>query len=251
MTEKTKNYDMFKKHPSNREYDEGNILKIMKSIEAKNLLEYRPILVNGNYEIIDGQHRLEAARRLEVPIFYEVKKDVQTSDMILLNNSVKSWGRDDYLNYFANEGFINYIKLKNFMNKHKLKLTAALVILGQNGSMQRGSSFKTGEFKFPEEKEKAHSEDILRKSRQVVDYITPKLSTKPKFVEGSHFLRGLYIVLCIQALDFDTFMGKISHRLDLLRPCIRIRDYVNMFKQIYNWKNRDPIVIVDENLELN
>lgn len=57
MINVTTSYGLFKKHPLNREIDEQNLNKIIQSIKHQNLLNIQPILVNENYEVVDGQHR--------------------------------------------------------------------------------------------------------------------------------------------------------------------------------------------------
>lgn len=89
MVQSTNDYTMFQKCKSNRELDPGNIKRIKSSILAKNLLHLRPILVSKNFEIIDGQHRLEAARLLKVPIFYQIHEESDFEDVILLNANQK------------------------------------------------------------------------------------------------------------------------------------------------------------------
>src|SRR5580693_9488423 len=101
--EKTKNYELFLKHDSNRELVENNVTKIMKSIETRNLLEFRPILVNEKMQIIDGQHRLEAAKRLGIEVYYQIMKKPPAETMLLLNTNQKRWTTNDYLNYFCEE----------------------------------------------------------------------------------------------------------------------------------------------------
>ena len=59
--EKTKNYEIFKIMDCNRELSAANLQKLIGSIKSRNLLEFRPIIVNSKMEIIDGQHRLAAA----------------------------------------------------------------------------------------------------------------------------------------------------------------------------------------------
>ena len=91
MIKETSDYDIFKKHVHNRPLVEGNILKILKSIQFKNLLKYRPILIDKDYRVIDGQHRLEAAKRLCISVFYEMKTDVEHVDIKLLNDNQKGY----------------------------------------------------------------------------------------------------------------------------------------------------------------
>ena len=100
MTIETSDYSIFKKHESNRVINELALRKLINSIKSKNMLELRPILVDSQMRVIDGQHRLEAAKALRVPIFYLMKKESESLDIILLNTQ-KRWSIEDYLNFFA------------------------------------------------------------------------------------------------------------------------------------------------------
>jgi len=72
---KTKDYSIFKKHESNRGIDQNNLKKIVNSIKAEDLLAFRPILVDAQMRVIDGQHRLEAARLLDLDVYYQRKEE--------------------------------------------------------------------------------------------------------------------------------------------------------------------------------
>ena len=69
----TTNYDLFSFMPGNRDIAKKNML--VKSIEKIDLTEYKPIIVNENYVIIDGQHRFMACKELEKPIYYIILHD--------------------------------------------------------------------------------------------------------------------------------------------------------------------------------
>ena len=77
VTYSTKNYDMFitdrdKTGHWSTQNCEKLIKNLMQSISYRNLLAWRPIIVTKNFLVIDGLHRLEAAKRLGVEIYYEV-----------------------------------------------------------------------------------------------------------------------------------------------------------------------------------
>ena len=118
MILETSDYSIFQKHSSNRNIDKSNLNKIINSIKARNLLYLRPIIVNKNFEIIDGQHRLEAAKYLELPVFYQIQPEAVDEDIILLNDNMKRWTIDDYLNYYLSKGNIEYTKLNEFIKKY-------------------------------------------------------------------------------------------------------------------------------------
>lgn len=249
---KTTNYDMFNKSDYNRPILEKNVLKLMRSLKAKNLLKNRPILVDKDLNVQDGQHRLEAAKRLNIPVYYEVQEDLTPEDMVRLNDNQALWNNNNYLNFHVQKGNLEYIKLNNFLKEHKISLATAFAILGQKQfgrpkyrdmTDEEPNIFKAGKFVFPANADQLDAVDILNKSRQIIDYAMPKLEGQNKYLEGPHFRRALYIFLSIKAVDFDVFMQKLQQRLDLVRPCSRISDFVTILKQIYNFRNRNPITL--------
>ena len=66
----TMEYDKFKYQIGNREIMENNVKDIIKKIEKNEYDTAFPIVVNKNMEIIDGQHRFEALKRLGLPIIF-------------------------------------------------------------------------------------------------------------------------------------------------------------------------------------
>src|SRR5258708_2908989 len=68
-------YDSFKILNSNRKLNKLHLKRLEEIISVNNRLHLHPILVNADYEVIDGQHRLSVARKLGVPIYY-IKSDI-------------------------------------------------------------------------------------------------------------------------------------------------------------------------------
>src|SRR4026208_173423 len=144
MIQKTKNYEMFKLIKKNREkISQKDVDKIIASIQAKNLLHMRPIIVNGDYEILDGQHRFLAAKTLGVDIYYDKQDTLTSKDVIILNNA-KAWGFYDYLNFYIQEGHQEYIKIKKFMDQYKLHLKVAIIMV-MGTTKEAYHKFKSGE----------------------------------------------------------------------------------------------------------
>ena len=114
----TTNYDMFKFREDNRkEISNVHVRVLVRSITHNNMLKYKPILVNSKMEVLDGQHRLLAAKEIGVPIFYEVEKDMDIKSIISLQTQ-KAWTTTDYINAYAKNGYEDYIKLSDFCKKN-------------------------------------------------------------------------------------------------------------------------------------
>jgi disulfide oxidoreductase YuzD len=67
---KTKNYDLFNFIDGNRDVNDLHVKRLQDSFRKKYLIN--PIIVNENYEIIDGQNRFKAAKEEENPIYFIV-----------------------------------------------------------------------------------------------------------------------------------------------------------------------------------
>ena len=142
----TKNYGLFEKLKGNREINKANLNRIKESMQ-KELLPI-PVLVNQNYEIIDGQHRVKAAAELELPVYYMVVPDMNLNDVHTLNSIGKKYSFDDYLEGYAAAKLEHYENALAFRKKYKF--TAAVFMFIWTGSKSRCTSgvamnkFKTG-----------------------------------------------------------------------------------------------------------
>ena len=97
----TRSYSIFNSIIGNRNLDSKNLKRIKESINEIGL--QMPILVNENNSIIDGQHRLQAAKELEIPITYIVSKDSCEQNIDQLQIS-KKWTALDFCNRNALKG---------------------------------------------------------------------------------------------------------------------------------------------------
>lgn len=241
--ESTTNYSIFKKHESNRELVERNIVALMDSIQEENLLSLRPILVDSQMRVIDGQHRLEAAKRLKLPVFYQMQEKMSNNAIYLLNNNQLKWGREDYVDYYASLGSEHYLKIKSFMKKNKIKLTIALAVLGVSKGGGQVEKIKNGTFKFPNEMEEFDSLTKLQHLRKLVDYLRQKIMGRNVYISGATLAQAFIFFLNCKNVNFDIFMKKLPYRLDIIRPCARQDQYLEMFRDIYNFKNQNPMTL--------
>lgn len=114
----TKNYSRFKLMDANRKINKNNLNNIKKSLETKGWLG-GSIIVNENYEIIDGQHRFFALKELDMPIVYEIRKGYGASEVQALNVAQKSWTVVDTIESEANRGNQSYKWLDDLRKRFK------------------------------------------------------------------------------------------------------------------------------------
>lgn len=241
----TKDYDVFEHFDCNRSYHEGNLKKLQKSISEKNLLKSQPIIVDKKLRVLDGKHRLEVARRLNVPIYYQINEDAEEKDIILLNNAVKSWGIPDYLNFYAKQGYSEYEELQKFIDKHKVDVNIALHLLNADRSTGFYKDFKEGKYLFPDSTK--YNNAIMRKImiEDTIEYIKKKTSGNKIYLERVTFYGALVEFFSREDFVYDTFTKKLQYKLDLLRPCSKKEEYLRILKDVYNWKNHAPIEMLN------
>ena len=97
----TKTYSIFNKVIGNRNLDSKNLSRIKNSINEIGL--QMPILVNENKSIIDGQHRLQAAKELKIPVTYIISNESNEENIDQLQIS-KKWTALDFCNRNALRG---------------------------------------------------------------------------------------------------------------------------------------------------
>jgi ParB-like nuclease domain len=238
--QKTKNYDQFKFLECNRKISEAHLKWLVFSIQAQNMLKFRPILVDSDMNVIDGQHRLEAAKRLNTEIFYQVNKKAEISDIMLINAGQKRWKREDYIHYYASLGNENYIKLREYIAKEKRPPTVVIKLIGcESGTM--GDRLKMGTFVFPNQEVIDQYENKKKNVDRLLETMKRYVIVNNKFLDSNRLLMALVAFLTDPRVDVEILIHKLTLKSDAIKPCIDAGGYYAMVKNIYNWKNQDPL----------
>lgn len=239
MIKKTKQYDMFKFRDDNRDnIDSSHVNKIARSIELNNLLHMRPILVNSNMEIIDGQNRLKAAEKLGVEVYYEVQEALKAEDIILLNTA-KAWGNADYLNFYCKNGYSDYIKFKEFMDKHGLNIRVSLYLCTNNSNDK--ASFRDGKLKF----DSVEIEDQLDVCKETISIIK-NTHGFCSWCDSAKFWKSLIILIRHPGFKANSWLGNVRRLVDQFHNCTNWKEYLKLFNRVYNYHKREKISLYDE-----
>jgi len=239
MIKKTNQYEMFKFRIDNREkIDIHHVDKLVESIKARNMLEFRPLIVNQDMEILDGQHRLLAAKKLGVDIYYQIQQDAMPLDVIKLNLN-KNWTPADFLNFYVQQGNQEYIKLRDFAKSNNLSLKVALnIALGQTKISR--TQFRAGEFKFNYEISSEHLEICW----ETIDYIR-KMNGFSPYTLSARFWAALLKLINHPYFKKEKWISNMKIMVDKFSPKARIIDYINCMINIYNWRNTEKICLVE------
>lgn len=238
--QKTTDYSIFKKHPSNRAPDADNLKKLTASIQARNLLQYRPILVDAAMQVIDGQHRLQVAKLLGLEVFYQVQQDCTHEDIILLNQHQKGWKIGDYVDYYISLGKTDYLSLKRL--REQLKCTYNFIVrMLCSGSGRHYETVRVGKFHYFTPKEIYDFQIALEKTQETTKVLMAVILNKNQYIKTERFQCALCHFIKNQPIDFDVFLSKLRIKSESVKPCSSLLAYQEMFLNIYNWKNQSPI----------
>lgn len=236
---KTTEYEIFKKMDGNRHLDRYHLKKLRSAIEQDNQLNVHPIIVNKDFYVIDGQHRLEVAKQLNCEIFY-IKSDTVT-DLHVIHGNVnqKSFDVENYIDYFAiKEKKKEYIQLKEMLKSSGLKPKALLTLILGVVSPSILEFLKTGKFQFP------ISQDPLEVLNFYFDfsaYVKDKRIRPHSMFTNHNFTRALRWIYKTSGFDSGIFFKKLDMRWFDLKPQRSAEEWHSLLIGIYNFKNQNRI----------
>lgn len=226
---KTSNYDQFDTFVGNRKVYKSHVNHLVKSIQEKNMLEENPIIVASG-KIIDGQHRLEAAKILKVPFYYIEREEGTLEDVRRLNVNTKPWTLQDYLDSYIELENEEYMILKDFLDKYNLPITVSVSLLSGVSPESPISSggrlyiFKTGLFKVTSLKQADEEAQALTKLKPY---------TEGQVWRSRDFISAIKKVW--NKVDKETFQKKVIERGERLRSRLSTKEYLRDLEDIYNY----------------
>lgn len=196
-------------------------------------------------EIIDGQHRLAAAKMLGVPIYYCVNEDAEDEDIVLLNENQNIWKKEEYLHFFSKKNVPAYRQLDEFLEKNKITLRIFLMIR-TNNSKNFAKSFRTGQMKPIQREEYDNILAIYHQIHELIEFLKERRSDSWKVFNSSYFFQSLAMFLPRQDVDYQELKDKLEIKIDAIGPRSGVGGYYQMLVQIYNFRKRDAIPYEEE-----
>ena len=216
---KTKDYDQFKTIKGNRKISNVSIADLTKAIFRKNLLAHYPILINSQFEIIDGQRRLTVAKLNDLDIYYTQVQDANIDDVIDINSSSREWRIQNYIDSFVVNGNKNYIWIDQFAKNNNLNYTYALILI-YGKEIRSSKILRSGMFKVSE-MEKQIAEERLDLYTTVRSYLSTQKRVSRGFVDA--------IAQIHQEGLHEALLKKISQ---LKKPLVLEHYYEDILKQL-------------------
>ena len=227
----TRDYNLFCTINGNRTLNQPNLKRLVKSMSSNYLMN--PIIVNEKYQIIDGQHRFEVCKKLELPIRFILINGYGLDEVKTLNAISNNWRFDDFVQCYVQLGNPNYTTLQDFKNKYKLPDSITLNLLseskGQMGSDTR-LLFNNGKFKVKN----------LKKAEELAEKINKVHALFDK-AKSTTFLKALLKAMKIEDFKITIFISKLKMNSAKMVHCTNEKDYLKVMEDIYNYKNRNKI----------
>ena len=144
-----RDYSKFVFLETNRPIKEARIDKLVGLLNQPRG-QLNPVIINENWEIIEGQHRVKACERLQIPVMCVMSEGAKIDDCIVMNNSQDGWSFYDYLHSFSHSSrpnYLEYLKLTTFLDEYQLSTTVATWLLSGNVKDYGKNDFENGKFR--------------------------------------------------------------------------------------------------------
>lgn len=228
---KTQNYGIFKSLVGNRELNKMHVLRLTSAVMKENLLAENPIIVNSNFEVIDGQHRLEVARANDLEIYYVIHPDLDIASVQMLNWTVLKWSTKDFLDSYVERGYTEYIKLQEYANRTGMSLSICRLILGGKGATLDTEGlrvrFQAGEFKVENPELGEMFANIIEDLRTVTEFKEER--DKQLIIATSKILKQV---------DFQEMMRQFEASGKKIKRAATTRDYLRQYEDVYNYNKK-------------
>ena len=221
------NYKQFKLLGANREIREGHLAVLDKAFEENgNITRVSPIIVNENFEVIDGQHRLKVCERRGIPVFYVVTPGLNVSDARKMNILHRRWEPIDYARSYAvsDPNYRMYLELQEeYGTQHQLLLIA------NNGGLRGDglhAKFRAGEFVIQD----------LDKTRKILDLWATVRKIMPKATAPTFYMALSQARLAKGFKEKRLFSHLEMYGPQLYQQLYSMEDNLRQVEMIYNYR---------------
>lgn len=224
----TEDYSLFKRLQGNRDVDIKRIQKIKKSINEVGYIT-SPILVNENYEIIDGQGRFEALKDLGMPIEYIVQAGIGIKECVSMNVYQTNWTQYDYIKTFAEKGYTSYIYFQTLMIKFPLitSLDVFIVALFKKERLYIDEIASGGLI---------ITEEMYNNAYERLSSVYPLIIKSPKTRRILTLIKGIVYCSWLSGIDMDKLIEKAGEVIELnqIPPMSTMSQIMQFIEDIYN-----------------
>lgn len=216
----TKDYNWFSYDVINRNVQDEKAKKHIRELveELKKDGQLEPIIVTKDGIVINGQHRLEACKILDIPIHYIIR-NVSNQMIYKAHSTVKKWSMRTYVESHAKDGKKDYQDLLELADEYKVDVNfIAEISSGRNNEMIRNGEFK------------------LRKKEKVKTFLEFHRGLRSHVIKsGSQgFINALFSLFSIPTIDLERLKEKIIINASEFTVVLNKNQCLEKFLQFYN-----------------
>lgn len=219
----TKNYKKFRFFDCNRDIKPRIVEKLIGSIKKIGYVETKPIIVDKNFKIIDGQNRFVACQKLNLPISYVMSNNTKES-IPYLNSCQDKWTTEDYCKFFSKNNKNSYKLLLEIVKKSGATISGVMAAL----DCRNTKNIQNGKFKLIGDSDKLS--EIVKDRLNLCYFIRGKKGISRKICLAINYLDKL------DSFDYDLFKQRLRERKNLMHTCDSTNDYIKLFMHIYNFR---------------
>lgn len=239
IIQKTKSYEIFNSVKFNRTINKRHLEEIKNIIRKDNKLHLHPILVNEKMEVIDGQHRLQSARELEVDIYY-VQENISYDHILGSNLFQKKLLLEDVIKFYVEKDQIpSYISFYQYLQDLEMSPKALIGLLFGTVTNSMIDFIKSGKFQLPSNQ--LVLDKLIENFRRFKEFTKEKRITPFSMFASWNFTIAYRNLVLLSEFREQTWMNKLELRWFDLKPQLNSKEWTKQLINIYNWKNHTPI----------
>lgn len=200
-----------------------------------------PILVNEKMEIIDGQHRLEAAKRLGIPIYFIIKAGAGSDEVMQLNLRRGGWTVYDFIGFYAANNYSSYVKLNGYADQYKnVSIIDIAMCLSDSKSRNIQRPLREGKYQMVE------TDETLGCLSFINDCVVPLSQIQGGGQQYIPILVGLYKM---NLIDEERMRTAINSYAANMASAYNASDALTELQNVYNYYRRHNEYFRDAYLE--
>lgn len=237
----TNDYSIFAQIEGNRVVNKLHVERLKTSFQKNYLMS--PIIVNQKYEIIDGQHRFNAAKALGLPVNFIVVNGYGLREVQMLNTNMKNWKKEDYLHAYCDLGYEEYLKMKKFMQDFPdfgIAVAEQLLTNTVGGVNNRGYAAKidgkiTGRLRnFQEGELEIPNLELAYENAEKIMMFKPYYDGFNRTV----FVASMIGIFKNENYNHSQMIQKVKNNPTFLTHCSNVTQYKILIEEIYNFRSR-------------
>jgi len=233
---RTTDYTLFKMNEHQQPMSTAHINRLVASMEKYGYLPSKPLTVipSGlHLRIIDGHHRLAAAKELGIPVYYVIEDKAVAPCIGEINYAVKKWSAESFAKMYAAGGSEDYRTLMHYVGLgFPMQQAGSMLILHCAGSGNASKDVRAGSFKV----KSTALVDAIVSIWDRAAHVAPEIKRKA-FIEA---YSALYFV---PEFDTELFVKRLLNNPMMMVKCSTREQMLDVIEDIYNFRTHDKVPV--------